>query len=266
MRSVSKSRSSILDAGTAARCAFHPPFIIHHSSFIIIPFLAASHDDNVSKLWIIAFVIVIWAIQAIAKVAKGNSQAKRKPMARPPLAPLNPPPPRTIGKIPAALQTRPVAIAPRPAPQARQLPPLSNLHQPMLRVEQARPQVPPPLPAQRGFAEMLLSNKVITPAQAGQIRAELARRHGNIPPALIRMLNKAAAVKPPVAPVKSPPVPPSTPAVVAVRPAPRASVAAAIPSRSTVARWLDRRSLRSQFILAEALRPPLALRRKSHLP
>ncbi|HXE53347.1 MAG TPA: hypothetical protein VN541_10045 [Tepidisphaeraceae bacterium] len=63
------------------------------------------------------------------------------------------------------------------------------------------------------------------------------------------------------APLVPPPLPSSAPK-------PAASPVARIPASSLppVARWLNSQTLRSQFILSEAMQPPLGLRTRSHLP
>ena len=228
---------------------------IQHSAFSIIHLLAARHEDDPTKFIIFAIVLVLmWAIQAIGKLSK------RKPQNPPKreLPGASTPPSRTAQQAPRS--------QPRPAAQATRLPPLSQVHRPN---QPIRPQIATsspqrlPNPDQQRVAELLFANKLITPAQANRMRVEMQRHQGSV-----AFQPQRAAVKPP--PLEPPakaaqPAPPPLPAIPAP---PRAAAPAtvAVPSRSLVAQWINMRTLRSQFILAEALQPPLALRKRSHLP
>jgi hypothetical protein len=148
------------------------------------------------------------------------------------------------------------------------LPPLSQLHEQKQQTPRRQPSAAlphrPPEPGQLRVAELLFANKLITPAQANRIRVELQRRQDALasPPPRIPV-GKPQSIKPAVAPAQPPP--PPLPAAAARPRVTTTAMSALVPSRSTIARLMDVRTLRSQFLLAEALQPPLALRNKPHL-
>jgi hypothetical protein len=88
------------------------------------------------------------------------------------------------------------------------------------------------------------------------------RPAGPIP--LPPLKTKAAATKRTVKKKQAPPVPASPVAATATAvQRPRSTSTApmmAVPAQSQVAGWLDARTVRAQFIMAEAMKPPLSLR------
>jgi len=120
------------------------------------------------------------------------------------------------------------------------------------------------------------SKEKATPASPPQPFQRMGQRVPPVPRRSQRQAapRKAGAGKPPPLPAGmtgrgkaqsiSRPAPPP-PLQPQRRPTPAAQ-SAAIPSRAVIKRWVDVKTLRSQFIMAEALKPPLALRKKSHLP
>jgi hypothetical protein len=173
--------------------------------------ILADNDENFGKLILFAIIIVIWAVRAIANVAKSSGQKKPSPPPMPAarsVAQPVPPPIQPRPRPPVAARAKPVVVARQAAkpikaavpPSGRRLPPLPSL-------------VRPPAPAQPG--------------------TQVAR--------------PAAVAAPARVPARQP-------------------VPAAAPPRVGIARWADRQTVRSQFVLSEALQPPLALRTRSHLP
>jgi hypothetical protein len=172
--------------------------------------ILAAHDNSLGKLWIFGIILIIWAIQAIANVAKSKSKAQQQ-------------------------------AKPRPSMQA------------------ARKFAPPPLPP-----EFQARAKILAAAGQGAVkRAPNPAAAQSLPP-LYSLAAKKIQAKPTPQPVARPFAAPATaPPRPATRQAPDPDASA---PRSTIARLIDRRKIRSQFVLAEALQPPLALRTRSHLP
>jgi len=173
--------------------------------------ILADNDENFGKLILFAIILVIWAIRAIANVAKSSGQKKPSPPPMPAARPVAP-------RVPSPIQPRP-----KPLVAARA--------KPVLAARQAAKPI-----------------KAVVPA-AGR----------RLPP--LPSLVRPTAPAPPGAPVARPA------AVAAPAPAPiRQPIPATAPPRVGIVRWADRQTVRSQFILSEALQPPLALRTRSHLP
>jgi len=134
---------------------------------------------------------------------------------------------------------------------------------PLPPVRRQVPLVPPMVPrnAPRVNAPRPIATIPTNAAQAPAVNQALSARPAPLPP--ISSLAKA----PPKRKSKTakPALPPQNAAqlsaiVGAVASSPRPAVAPPPITRSAVASWINVRTLRSQFLLAEALRPPVALR------
>jgi hypothetical protein len=208
--------------------------------------LAVDNDIELYfKLAVAAIFVVVWAVKSVSNLAKPKSPPRAAP-------PLPPPLPRRTGNagmaspppLPRRIQTLgPLATplaAPRPMARPPSLPP--RLPWPPVSGAGLTPMRTPPGAFGRPAAQPAAS--VILPALAA-----LAQ-----PP---RPKKRKKAAKPVTAnapqglsaPLRSESVPEQ----------PQTTVV----SRSRVASWINAGTVRSEFLLAEALRPPLALR-ESH--
>jgi hypothetical protein len=194
-----------------------------------LPNILADHDGSIAKLIIFAVIAVIWAIQALIAVARNASRKRQQQQA--------------------IRRTQPPAPPPLP-PQVR---------------AQVRPLVAPrpkPVVAARTNPAVATRAKMPMPPRPAQPRA--ATQPMRLPP-LSSLAAKGRPVRTPVAAPAQAATPALAPSAVAA-PLRRPEPPAPAPTRVGIARWVDRQSVRSQFLLSEALQPPLALRTRSHLP
>jgi len=115
-----------------------------------------------------------------------------------------------------------------------------------------------------------LAGGASTSTPAAKQATPAARTPRQVPPrpagpiALPPLKTKATPAKRSVKKKKPPPLPASPVAAIANAPQrPRSTPAApmvAVPAQSQIAGWLDARTVRAQFIMAEAMKPPLSLR------
>lgn len=199
----------------------------------LMPHILADHDDGFAKLIIFAVIAVIWAIKSIVDVATKANRKKQQQQFRPPP------------------QTPPI--------QARQAPPSAR-----------RPGLPAGVPQRRSAAPVRPAvaarpKPLVPPRPTAVKKAAVAQR---LPP-LSALTGKPAprrAAPPPLPSQAAPARPPAAPApVAAVRPK-QTAIPTAASSQFSIAGWLNCQTVRSQYLLSEALQPPLGLRTRSHLP
>ena len=200
-----------------------------------MPHILADHDDAIAKLIIFAVIAVIWAIKSILDVARNAKRKQQQQQLRPPTqspalqARQVPPSVRRPGGPTGGPQRRPAAPV-RPAVAAR----------------------PKPLVAPRPTAVKSTAAQRLPPLSA--LTAKAAPRRAVPPP----LPGQAAPSRPAAAPARA--------AVAAAVRQKQSPAPMAASSQFGVAGWVNCQTVRSQFLLSEALQPPLALRTRSHLP